>query len=61
MSIVMLSKQLPMHMITLREFMVGLRTVSCDKLSRKLIVIVGRAAAKLEPAKDYKDLTVSPR
>jgi hypothetical protein len=36
-------------------------TVFRDKLSSNSVVIVSRTAAKLEPAKDYKRLALSPR
>ena len=41
--------------------MAALGTVSRDKLSSKSVVIVRGMAAKLEPAKDYKELALSPR
>jgi len=44
-----------------RELVVSLGTVSWDKLSNKSVVIVMEVAAKLEPAKDYKRLALSPR
>jgi hypothetical protein len=49
-----------MHTMTFREFVAGLGTVSRDKLSSKTIVIVMDVVVKLEPAKYYKELTVSP-
>jgi len=39
----------------------ALGTVFRDKLSSKSVVIVRGMAAKLEPAKDYKELALSPR
>jgi hypothetical protein len=50
-----------MHTITLREFVVSFGTVFRDKLSSNSVVIVRGMAAKLEPAKDYKILALSPR
>jgi hypothetical protein len=44
----------------LGQFVAGLGTVSLDKLSCKPIVIVSGTAATLEPAKDYKELALSP-
>jgi len=43
------------------ELVAGLGTEFQDKLSSKTIVIVLKVAAKLEPAKDYKELTLSPQ
>jgi len=44
----------------LGELVAYLGTVFLDKLSNKSVVIVSGMAAKLEPAKDYKVLTLSP-
>jgi aspartate/methionine/tyrosine aminotransferase len=49
-----------MHTITLRELVVSFGTVFQDLLSSKSVVIVSGTAAKLEPAKDYKRLTLFP-
>jgi hypothetical protein len=50
-----------MHTITLREFVVSFGTAFQDKLSSNSVVIVRGMAAKLEPAKDYKRLALSPQ
>jgi len=45
----------------LGELVASFGTVFRDKLSSNSFVIVSGMAAKLEPAKDYKILTLSPR
>jgi len=45
----------------LGEFVADHGTVFRDKLSSKSVVIVSGMAANLEPAKDYKELALSPR